>query len=427
MMALPLLTYRPRMPLAFLLLMLLAPAVAAAQTVPVVVAAPDAPPDAPRAELLRRAREARKDIVHSYRPSTLEKWLAKAEPFLMRSGPASGEFRRGFYPKIGSVTSGSGWAVGPGYRYEGLADGLVDINVFARASWKKYWQVEGRVEMPRLNDERTGIGAFARLRDMPQEDFFGIGPGSEFDDRVSFGLREFAAGGFMEHRFDALTLTGGLEHVSPSTRAGTDKNYPSIEQRFDVGTLPGFADHPDFFVLRAGAVFDRTDAPDNPRRGPQHRVEFSSWRSRGGTASNFNALNADLRQYIPFFNETRVIVVRAALWHTDPADGADVPLYYQPVLGGSHELRGYREFRFRDRTAFVAQAEYRFEILPGADGALFYEAGTVGPSIGDLERFKTDYGLGVRFGTRDGVFLRIEGAFGTPESPRFYVKLSNAF
>ena len=415
------------MRLLLICLATLVPVGAAAQTVPPAVGAPQSTPDTPRAELLRQAREAKQDVVHPPQPSTLEKWIAKVEPFIMPPAVEGGEFRRGFYPKIGSVTSGSGWAVGPGYRHEGLAGGLIDVDVFARASWKRYWQVEGRVEMPRLNDGRTGTGVFARLRDMPQEDFFGLGPDSSRDDRVSFGLREFVAGAYAEHRIGALALTGGAEFVTPVTREGADKNYPSIEERFDVGALPGFTDEPDFVVLRAGATFDRTDAPENPRRGPQHRVAVSRWQSRGGAPSDFNELTADLRQYIPFFNETRVIALRAALWHTDPAGGADVPLYYQPVLGGSHELRGYRQFRFRDRSALVLQAEYRFEILPGADGAVFYEAGTVGPALDDLGSLKTDYGLGVRFGTSDGVFLRIEAAFGTPETPRFYLKLSNAF
>jgi outer membrane protein assembly factor BamA len=97
------------------------------------------------------------------------------------------------------------------------------------------------------------------------------------------------------------------------------------------------------------------------------------------------------------------------------------------VLGGARALRGYRDFRFRDHSVALLQAEYRFELVPGAEGVLFYEAGTVGPSLGKLGSLKTDYGIGLRFGTADGVFLRLEGAFGTPESPRFYVKLSNAF
>lgn len=417
-----------RLSLSLLLAVLLVPASVAGQTVPPVVAAAPEPPDATREELLKRAREAKKDVVAPPRQSTLEKWIAKVEPMVYRSPVRDTAFKRGFYPKFGSVAPGGGWAVGPGYRHEGLAGGTLDADVFARMSWKRYWQVEGRLRMPRLNDGRTGAGVFGRLRHMPQEDFYGFGPDSNEDDRVSYGLRETAAGAFVDHRLGSLLLNAGGDFVQPATRAGADDAYPSIEARFDTAALPGFSgDEPRFIVLRGGAAFDRTDDSGNPRSGPKHRVEIARWTSRGGAPSSFSALTADLRQYIPFFHKTRVIALRAAVWHTTPARGADVPLYYQPVLGGGRALRGYSEFRFRDRSAVLVQSEYRYNLFPGADGVVFYEAGTVGPSLRGLGSLKTDYGLGLRFGTADGVFLRIEGAFGTPESPRFYVKFSNAF
>lgn len=418
-----------RLSFSFLLLTaLLLPASAAAQTVPPVVAAAPEPPDATREHLLRRAREAKKDIVRPPQKSGLEKMIARIEPFVMNSPVRSASYRRGLYAKFGSVAPGGGWAVGPGYRYEGLAGGALDADVFARMSWKRYWQVEGRLRMPRLNDGNTALGVFGRVRDMPQEDFFGFGPDASRDMRVSYGLREVAAGGFAEQRLgDALRLDAKVDFIQPSTRAGADRNYPSIEERFDTAALPGFADEPSFTVMRGGASFDRTDQPGNPRSGPQYRVEMSRWNSRGGAASTFNAVHADLRQFIPFFNETRVIALRGAVWHTDPAEGAEVPLYYQPVLGGGRALRGYREFRFRDRSALLLQAEYRYQLFPGADGVVFYEAGTVGPSLGDLGSLKTDYGVGLRFGSAGGTFMRIEGAFGTPETPRVYIKFSNAF
>jgi len=417
-----------RLSFSVLTALLLLPAPISAQTVPPVVTAAPEPPDATREELLRRAREAKKDIVRPPRKTGFEKLIARIEPFVMDSPVRATSYRRGFYAKFGGVASGGGWAAGPGYRYEGLAGGLVDFDVFARMSWKRYWQVETRLRMPRLNDGDTALGVFARLRDMPQEDFFGFGPGSVRENRVSYALREQAAGAFAEHAVaDVLHLTVGADFIRPRTRGGADKNYPSIEELFDVATLPGFVGEPSFLVLRGGATLDRTDQPGNPRSGPQYRIQFSRWNSSNGAPSDFNAVNIDLRHFIMFFNETRVIALRGAMWDTDPDDGSEVPLYYQPVLGGGRALRGYREFRFRDRTAVLLQAEYRYQLFPGADGVVFYEAGTVGPSLDGLGSLKTDYGLGVRFGNHAGTFMRIEAAFGTPETPRFYIKFSNAF
>ncbi|HUF24619.1 MAG TPA: BamA/TamA family outer membrane protein [Vicinamibacterales bacterium] len=417
-----------RLSFSVLVILLLLAAPGAAQTVPPVVAAAPEPPDATREELLRRAREAKKDIVHPPRKTTLEKWIARVEPLVMTPPVRRTQPRRGFYPRFGSVAPGGGWAVGPGYRYERLAGGEIDADVSARMSWKRYWALEGRLRMPRLNGGRTALGVFGRLRDMPQEDFYGFGPGSDRDSRVSYALRELAVGATGEHRLgEGLSVYGGADFIRPVTREGTDTRYPSIEALFDTSALPGFAGEPDFTVLRAGAVFDRTDQPGNPRSGPQYRVEASRWNAGGGAPLTFNALHADVRQFIPFFNSTRVIALRGAVWHTDPAEGAEVPLYYQPVLGGGRALRGYSEFRFRDRSALLLQAEYRYNLFPGTDGVVFYEAGTVGRSLGDLDSLKSDYGLGVRFGSAEGVFMRVEAAFGTPESPRFYIKFSNAF
>lgn len=416
-----------RLSLSLLLGILLVPAYAAGQTVPPVVAAAPEPPDATREELLRRAREAKKDVARPPRRTQLEKLIARVEPMVFPTPVRGTVYRRGPYLKFGSVSPGGGWAVGPGYRHEGLAGGKLDADVFARMSPKRYWQVESRLRMQRLNDGRTGAGIFGRLRHMPQEDFYGFGPDSNKDDRVNFGLRETAAGAFVDHRLGGWTLHAGGDFVQPTTRAGEDEAYPSIEARFDTTALPGFNDEPNFIVLRGGAGLDRTDEPGNPRRGPQHRVEFSRWTSRGGTPSSFNAMTADLRQFIPFFHDTRVIALRGVVWHTAPDGGAEVPLYYQPVLGGGRALRGYSEFRFRDRSALLLQAEYRYQLFSGADGVVFYEAGTVGRSLSDLGSLKTDYGVGLRFGAGEGVFMRVEAAFGTPESPRFYVKFSNAF
>ena len=74
-----------RLSFCVLPLLLLLPASVAAQTVPPVVAAAPEPPDATRDELLRRAREAKKDIVHPPQKTGLEKLIARIEPFVMDS------------------------------------------------------------------------------------------------------------------------------------------------------------------------------------------------------------------------------------------------------------------------------------------------------------------------------------------------------
>jgi hypothetical protein len=40
---------------------------------------------------------------------------------------------------------------------------------------------------------------------------------------------------------------------------------------------------------------------------------------------------------------------------------------------------------------------------------------------------ESDYGIGFRFGTNNGVFLRIEGAFGSSGGKHFILRFGNAF
>ena len=88
-----------------------------------------------------------------------------------------------------------------------------------------------------------------------------------------------------------------------------------------------------------------------------------------------------------------------------------------------------RQFRFRDRSMLLLQAEYRFEILTALDGAVFYDAGQVAPnrSALSLRDFERDYGVGLRIGTDLGVFIRLDIAFGSSEGTKTWLRYSHAF
>ena len=107
-----------------------------------------------RAELLRREREAKATQLHPPEPSKLEKALLDLEAgrlFERILNPAEG-----LYPKFGSITAGSGFSIGPGYRTTHKFNDTVDVSTFAMASFKKYWIADARVQLPRLAGEILG-------------------------------------------------------------------------------------------------------------------------------------------------------------------------------------------------------------------------------------------------------------------------------
>jgi len=105
-----------------------------------------------------------------------------------------------------------------------------------------------------------------------------------------------------------------------------------------------------------------------------------------------------------------------------------VPFFLQPTLGGSEDLRGYREYRFRDRNMVVFNAEYRWEAFSGLDLAVFADAGQVAARPGDLhfKNFEKSYGTGFRFNTAKSVFLRMDVGF-SKEGQHLFVKFGHVF
>src|SRR3990170_8927257 len=67
-----------------------------------------------RAEVLARPRDVKADSLRPYEPGGLERalfWLENDRVFERLLNPAEG-----VYPKLGAITSGSGFSFGPAYR-----------------------------------------------------------------------------------------------------------------------------------------------------------------------------------------------------------------------------------------------------------------------------------------------------------------------
>ena len=393
----------------------------------VLLAAPAAAQEpATRAELLRQQREEKAQQLAPPEPTGLERALLDLESGRILERVLSPP--EGFYPKIGNITSGSGFSMGPGYRKPRLLGGHADFSAFAAGSFKKYWMVETRLELPRLAGERLAIEAHAQRHDFPEEDFFGIGPASNRADQVTYGLKNTIVGGSAAFRPAGwFSLGGGADHLSPQISAYDREG--SIARLFTDHTAPGLASQPDFLRLRAAADLNYRRPRGNPRTGGRYALEWQRFQDLDDSGYSFNRVQGDVQQYIPLLRDRRVLALRAFASVSDADDGADVPFYYQATLGGPDDLRGFRRLRFRDRHALLLQAEYRWEIFTAVDGAIFYDAGKVASRVEDLDlrNLESDYGIGFRLGTRNGVFLRVEGAFGSSGGKHFIFRFGHVF
>ena len=137
----------------------------------------------------------------------------------------------------------------------------------------------------------------------------------------------------------------------------------------------------------------------------------------------------DLRQFVSILSERRILMGRAFVSTSGTSDGQTMPFYLMPTLGGNDSLRGFRDYRFRGPHALLLQGEYRFEVWSGLDAALFYDAGKVEMRRGDLDlrRLESDYGVGLRVNTDNGLILRVDSAFGSRDGAHLWVVLGGVF
>jgi outer membrane protein assembly factor BamA len=392
----------------------------------VAVSNADAQEATTRAETLLREREEKSQHLTPPQHPGLERALMDLESgrvFERILNPAEG-----LYPKIGNITTGSGFSFGPGYRYPRWFGGQLEFSTFAAASFSHYWMIDARLQAPRLANGRVGLGVHAQRYDFPKEDFFGLGPDSSRDDEVIYGLRNTVFGGYGTVRpMRWLNLNAGVDYYSPHIDAISEEE--SLLNVFGPADAPGVLVQPDFFRYSGTVEVNNRFPLGNPRRGGRYAITYYRYDDSEIDLFSFNRVDIDLQQYVPLVKDRRVLALHARAVMTDPDAGAEVPFYFQPTLGGPDDLRGFRHFRFRDRNTLLFQAEYRWEIFTAVDGAIFYDIGKVAPRREDfsLSEFERDFGIGFRFGTSNGVFLRVEGAFGSSAGAHFILRFGNVF
>lgn len=388
-----------------------------------------AAPAGTRAEALQRLREQKAKQPGAYKPGRLEKLAIKVEN--ERAIERWLTTSSGFYLKYGIGHTGGGMAFGPGYKRQNLFGGAADFKVTGVVSLKKYWKAEAVLRIPRLGGDRAFGDLVVGARDYPQEDYFGLGPGSLRPNRVSFGYRDTAFGGGAGLRFFGSLLQVGsrLEYLSPSVGRGHDPLIPSIEAVFSPAETPGVVAQPDFLHVSTFVDVNYAEPSGNPRTGGRYILSADRYNDQDLSRFTFNRYEADLRQYLSILQQRRVLALRGLISMSDASGGAEVPFYLMRTIGGHDTIRGFRDYRFRDENLLLLQAEYRFEVFPALDAALFYDTGKVAPRREDLDLsgLERAYGIGFRFGTNLGVFLRIDAGFGSRDGKHFYVKFSNVF
>jgi hypothetical protein len=356
-----------------------------------------------RAEALRQQRAEKQRQLEPNRPDALQRAMDFAEDRALHLLN-----RDGWYPKIGSLTTGSGFALGVGYRDRDVFAHQGVIELWGAATFKKYWAMQARLALPELGNGRFMAEGIVNLRDYPSESFYGLGPDSQRENEIEFGLRLREFGGRAGVRLAPPILVG----------AGASLFGPRAEDR-----------QVNYIHSRAFVEVDYRE-PSYARRGGWYRLDFSQYHDLDSGIFSFDRFDLDARQFIGFFAERRVLALRGYVSTSNASEGSlGMPFYLMPTLGGNDSLRGFRNYRFRGPHAMLVQAEYRFEVWSGLDAALFYDAGKVALQRSDLsfKDLEDDYGFGFRFNTSQGVVLRVDAAFGSRDGNYLHIVFGGVF
>jgi outer membrane protein assembly factor BamA len=350
---------------------------------------------------------------------TLTRAYIWAETRIDGASPASD----GLFPEFGGIIPGGGLSAGPGYRHRLFGDRAI-VRASAAVSPRRYTMMRSDIEWPQLLHHRLSLGGQVKYQDFTQINFFGIGSRSLKSDRTDYRLKDLDALAFGTVRLTPwLSVTGRAGVLQRlAIDRGLSTLYPSTAERFDDSGAPGLTQQPNYVHADVAIDVNTLDRPGYPSSGGRYRASVATFHDRDLARYSFRRFEADAAQYVPLGRSVLAFRGRIDVSQTGP--GQDVPFYLLPSLGGSNSLRGYFDYRFRDRDMLLMNAEYRWPILRRVDAAVFYDAGSVASASHLLSRtIYTDYGAGLRLHSATRMLVRLDVARGA-EGTRALVSFS---
>ncbi|MEW6363367.1 MAG: BamA/TamA family outer membrane protein [Acidobacteriota bacterium] len=373
--------------------------------------------DAGLAQETRAAIHARKqsEKAMSLAPSRrgkAEKWVNLARGMVYQLEP------RGLYPYLDSAYPGGNITAGLGYR--GLYGDTGSYDIRGLWSVENYRMIEASLKLPEIARGRLTSVIHAKHLHADKVAFYGIGNDSPENERTNY-----------KYAPEGIGLTETLAPVRWLSAGGS-----IAFTHFDVGgnlfssrdAPAGLHTDPDYLIGSVFAQVDTRRSPGYTQTGTLFRAEWFHYDERTHTKLDFRRVDVEANQFIPVLRGNQIIALRAMASFTSVEDGDRVPFFLMPMLGGGSYLRGFGDFRFRDRHRLLFSAEYRWTPSKFMDMALSYDAGMVASRSSDfrLDGFHDCVGVGARFHTPSAVLLRIDLAYSV-EGPRIIFSSRSAF
>jgi hypothetical protein len=289
------------------------------------------------------------------------------------------------------------------------------------------------IRVPSARDGGTEVGLGYRARAYAR--YFGVGPATT-EDAESFYRQEAAWAG-LSHRIglgSGVHVQGDVLYSSIAAGASGSKEHPSIETEY-AGDLPaGYGYHSFGWTVGAQLSQENGPGPGRATHGGLRRVRASRFIGTSADDAEFWSFRGEAQQYFTLFFPYRVLALRGFASWIESSEGG-VP--FQRLLSNDDPdlLRGYEDFRFRDRGMAVLSAEYRWPVWtnetpdgPGVDLYLLSDLGQVFHDTEDLGggNLTVSYGGGLRLESTSGFRARLELAW-SEEQMMFRLRADQIF
>ncbi len=271
----------------------------------------------------------------------------------------------------------------------------------------------------------TALQVGAGYRMTPNARYFGFGPTDRTESaEESFFRREMSWVGATLERELTHSVSSELDvrYTTVGARGPRREDSPTLPEVYDVPF--GYGARSDGVTAGASLIHDTTTETGRPVSSGSRRVTASYFTETGSELPdlNFWSYRVELQQFVRLWRDKRVLAFRAYYSWIDPVAGGGtsrVPFQRLMTNDDPDLLRGYEDYRWRDRGMTAFTAEYRWPVWAashaddiGLDAYLFTDVGQV---FGDNEEISADnattsYGGGLRLVGRWGFVGRIEYA-----------------
>ncbi len=310
---------------------------------------------------------------------------------------------RGIEPRFGG--SGEGTGIGGGLSFKIQTGEAHSFNILALLTVKRYQELG-------LNwawDSPIGwLWAESSYQWRPEENFYGLGHTSSRGARTNFALRQTWVG----VRYEIIPVqrirVGVLQRIAwLSALPGRSPFYPSPDFYFT-----GLAGYGTQTRLRSTGVYlDVNGLRKDYELGGAAHFGASYQHDLGGRAISYFGYEAQLEGQLPIFADSSALVGQANIELNRSRRGSGpIPFYLLPHIGGSSTLRGFALDRFYGTNLMLLSLEYRYLVHPNIQAIPFFDEGQIFDRTDDLSwlNWHRNFGLGFRFRTATGTFLRIE-------------------